>query len=73
MGGRNAGKHSETFEKAICQDLAGKRSDPTASEDDALPTIPSGFLKDEEELEKNVVHWLTSCSISTRSIASPSF
>lgn len=57
MGGGNAGKHSETFEKAICRDLAGKRSDPTASGDDARPTIPSGFLKDEEELERNVVHY----------------
>lgn len=77
MGGRNAGKHSETFEKAICQNLAGRRSDPSASEDNALPTMPSGFLEDEVELEKNVVHWLTSCSISAKqtweSIAFPSF
>lgn len=66
MGGRNAGKHSETFEKAICQNLAGRRSDPSASEDNALPTMPSGFLKAEVELERNVVHWLTSCSISIK-------
>lgn len=44
-GGRML-RNTENFDKSISQELAGKRSDPSASKDDALPQIPSCFLKD---------------------------